>query len=469
MPPGRRYEKNLMFRSLRFTAAAAALLLALPVHATNVLRFEGYGAVSRAMGGTGMAYDIGTAALMTNPATMSLINDSALLEAGTDLVMTNPLRMTNEATGETATSRHRSPSTAYYAPQVGLVRRSGDLTLGMGIYAGSGVGTDYGPGTFLSRTPGGIMTGFENSSRLFVVEMPVGASWRVNERLTLGAAISGVWAGMNLQTLFGGDQVRSLIGSGRMTGSLVSLVQLIPGLDGAQLGFEKGNDVGSAAETWGWSGRLGLTWRVSDQTRIGAAYSTRTHLGDLTGRARLTAISSLLGQVPLDGKVAVRNLQIPDLLTVGISHQATDSLLLAADVSRVRWGRVWKDIRIAFDADNGAGNLAVRLPQDYRDITVLSLGAAYRVAPWTFRAGAAVADLAPPPETLAPVLPQTPLRHLSLGATYDAGRVGRFNLAYSRGFTKTLHNASLPNVSPTAPLRIEHGQHGAVISYSLGF
>lgn len=40
------------------------------VYATDVFRMEGYGPVSRAMGGTATAYDVGAAGMMANPATL---------------------------------------------------------------------------------------------------------------------------------------------------------------------------------------------------------------------------------------------------------------------------------------------------------------------------------------------------------------------------------------------------------------
>ncbi|MGQ7908983.1 aromatic hydrocarbon degradation protein, partial [Burkholderia sp. BC1] len=48
-------------------------------NATDVFNLEGYGPVSRAMGGTGVAYDIGAAAMMENPATLGLMEHGAYL------------------------------------------------------------------------------------------------------------------------------------------------------------------------------------------------------------------------------------------------------------------------------------------------------------------------------------------------------------------------------------------------------
>ena len=44
--------------------------------ATDVFRLEGFGAISRAMGGTAVAQDVGPAGMMTNPATLALMRES---------------------------------------------------------------------------------------------------------------------------------------------------------------------------------------------------------------------------------------------------------------------------------------------------------------------------------------------------------------------------------------------------------
>ncbi|HJW27171.1 MAG TPA: outer membrane protein transport protein [Rhodocyclaceae bacterium] len=452
----------------RLIAFLGILCLAGPAAATNVFRLEGYGAVSRAMGGTAAAYDTGSAGLMANPATLGLGAAGSTVDLGFDLVTTSRLQVTDTATGETARSGHRDITSAYFAPQAGYVRRTGPLSWGVGAYAGGGLGTQYGKSSFLSRTPGGIDTGLENSSRLLVLQIPVGMSWEVNDRLTVGAAVEALWTGLNLNLLLGADQVGGLIGQNRARGTLVPVLAGIPGLEGAHFSLSKGSDIHSGVEAWGWGGRLGLTYRLSDSTRLGAAYNLKSHLGDLKGRARLTAVSSVAGQIPLSGDIRIVDFQMPAALTIGVAHQATENLLLAADISHVGWKDVMKDVKVRYTA-NGGGDLAIELPQNYRDVTILSLGAAYRLNQWTLRAGASVANQAIPDNMLFAVIPATPTRHLAAGFSYEFDRDNVVNFAYSHALKTTLSNSSLPNVSPTAPIRVEHTQDNFLLSYSRRF
>lgn len=456
---------------IRIVPALLAAGFAFQTGATNVFRLEGYGPVSRGMGGTGAAHDIGSAALLDNPATLGLsglADDGAQLDLGLDLVVTSDIKVTDTATGESVRSGHKDIASAYYAPEAGYVRRSGALTWAVGAYAGGGLGTNYGKQSFLSRTPGGIATGLENSSRLLVLEIPAGVSYEVNDRLTVGAALEAVWTGMNLNLLLGADQVGSLIGQGRAKGSLVPVLGGLPGLQGAHFGLSDSNDVGSGVDAWGWGGRLGLTWKASETTRLGLAYTLKTRLDDLKGRATLTAVSSVVGQIPLTGSIRIVDFQMPDVLTVGVAHQATDRLLLTADLSRVGWRSVMRDIKVRYVADGG-GDLSIALPQNYRDVTVAGFGAAYRMDAWTWRAGFSIASQAIPGDTLFAVIPATPTSHLTAGFSYAVGSAGSLNFAYSHALKKTLSNSSAPNVSATAPISVDHTQDNFVLSYSHRF
>jgi long-chain fatty acid transport protein len=100
----------------------------------------------------------------------------------------------------------------------------------------------------------------------------------------------------------------------------------------------------------------------------------------MEGRATLTAIDGVAGQIPLGGKIRIRDFQMPAVVNLGVSHRVNDQLTLAADVSRVFWSSVMKDIKVGFVADGG-GDLNILLPQNYKDQTILAMGAAWQMDP----------------------------------------------------------------------------------------
>ena len=80
-------------------AGTAIMLGGQAAWATDVFRLEGIGAVSRAMGGTAVAHDVGPGGMLTNPATLSLMPGEQQAMVGFDLVTTD-IEVRDEATGD---------------------------------------------------------------------------------------------------------------------------------------------------------------------------------------------------------------------------------------------------------------------------------------------------------------------------------------------------------------------------------
>jgi len=435
--------------------------------ATDVFRLEGFGAVSRAMGGTAVAHDVGPAGMMTNPATLSLMPDGDQLMLGLDVVTTD-ISVKNKATGESVSSdTHSNNRGPYVAPEAAYTKRFGAWAFGVGAFAQGGLGTEYGNGSFLSRATGGLATGLDNSSRLLVLNIPFAASFQVTDKLIIGGSIDAMWQGLNLDLLLGADQVGSLIGAGRASGSLVGALGGLPDLRGAHFSLTKDQFLGSGVDAWGYGGKLGMIYRATQETILGASYTIKSQMNDMEGRATLTAIDGIAGQIAFGGKIMIKDFQMPAHLDLGISHRLTPQWTVAADVSRVFWKDVMKDIKVAFVADAG-GDLNILLPQDYKDQTIASLGAAYEINDsLTVRGGFRLASQALSSSTLFAVIPATPKKHLSAGLTYAFSKQSKLDFAYSHAFKETMDNASLPNTS--APIEVTHAQNNATLNFRYSF
>lgn len=447
--------------------ALLALGLALPgtASAAVVYNFEGYGPVSRAMGGTGAAFDNGVSALMYNPATLGLVDDRDELHIGLDWVSAD-ISVRDRNTGEKASSsdngKNRSP---YFSPQLAIAFHQGTLSFAVGLYVGSGGGDEFGNGTFLSRTTTyGIDTGLDNSARLIGQRLPIGLSWRPTERLSLGGTVDVIRLALDFATLFDVRQVMALVADDRASGPLVRRMMLVPALAGVHVGFLQRTVAGGGAEGWGIGGKLGLTYALSADTRLGLAYSFATASDDLDGNGTLTAISALLGQIPLDGTVRVRDFELPAQLSVGIHHRIGERWSVAADYQRVYWQAAVENLQLHFtDADSG-DSADISLPQNYRDIGIYALGVAYSPdARYTLRAGAQHADRALPRDTMLAVIPAIVRDHASAGVSWNVDERNRVDVAFSYGFRSTLGNESLPNTA--RPIEASHSQANAVLSY----
>lgn len=443
--------------------------------ATDVFRLEGYGAVSRGMGGTAVAHDVGAAGMMTNPATLSLMQNDDEVLLGLDVVTTD-IQVKDKSTGESVSSKtHSANRGPYFAPEAAFTKRIGAFTMGLGAFAQGGLGTEYGNSSFLSNDGSGNPTGLGNSSRLLVLNIPLAASYQLNDKLVVGGSVDAMWQGLNLDLLLTTNQVLGLAGDGRVSGTLVTtLAPYFPvaaggngALQGAHFSLTKNQFLGSGVDAWGYGGKLGMLYKASPDTTLGASYAFQSQMADMEGSATLTAVLTGNTQLPMAGKITIKDFQMPAHLDLGVAQRLSSQWLVTADISRVFWKDVMKDIKVSFVADGG-GDLNIRLPQNYRDQTIFSLGTSYALSPeWTVRAGARYATQALRGETLFAVIPATPTKHASLGFSYAVSKAGRIDFAYSHAFREKMENSSLPNTS--APIEVIHSQNNATINYALGF
>lgn len=449
------------------TRVLLALGLTLPgaASAAVVFNFEGYGPVSRAMGGTGAAFDNGVAALMYNPATLGLADDRGELHLGLDWVSAD-IYVRDRSTGEKASSadngKNRSP---YFSPQLAFAVHEGRLSFGLGLFGGSGGGDEFGSGTFLSRTTTyGIDTGLDSSARLIGQRLPLGLSWRVSEQLSIGGSVDVIRMALNFGSLFDVTQVAALAADGRISGSLVPRLIVVPALAGVHVGFLQRTVGGGGVEGWGVGGKLGLTWAPSADTRLGLAYNFRTASDDLDGNGTLTAISALLGQIPLHGAVRVRDFELPAQLSLGVHHRLGAQWAIAADYQRVYWKQVVKNLDLHFtDADSG-DSVDISLPQNFRDIGICAVGLSYSPsARYALRVGAQHADRVMPDNTMLAVMPAIVRSHVSAGLSWHVDDSNRIDFAFSHGLRSTQRNDSQPNTA--RPIEASHSQANAVLSY----
>src|SRR5512143_2211418 len=73
-------KKHSMAAPVVVFALLCSLILVPAAFATNGMNMEGYGPIATGMGGASMAYDNGTAAVMNNPATLSLMPEGNRLD-----------------------------------------------------------------------------------------------------------------------------------------------------------------------------------------------------------------------------------------------------------------------------------------------------------------------------------------------------------------------------------------------------
>ncbi|MBC7158614.1 MAG: outer membrane protein transport protein [Porphyrobacter sp.] len=447
----------------------AALLWSSNAYASDALNFIGYGPTSVAMGGTGAAGDIGAAGMMINPTTLVLMDEGFTGHIGLD-VLAADIEIRNLATGEIDNSQSRGKNNGpYLSPELGLVYRRGDLALGVGVFASAGVGAQYRSDGFLSRlVTNNIDTGFRNFSRLTIARIPISVAYRVTDRLSVGGSLDVMWSSMNLGLLLDTSQLGALAAQQRLTGELVPGLLQIPALSGGYLTFDNDSAIGGAAEGWGVGGKLGATYQISPRTRLGAVYSFKTSVDDLTGQGQLTAVSAVAGNIPLRGEVRLRDFQEPARIRVGVHHEFSDKLSVAVDYQRMFWSSVIESINVVFEDEASGGEANLSFPTNYRDTDVVGVGAQYRLSPqFALRAGFHYAEAPARGSGILAVVPSTPTTHITGGGSWSLGNGDAVDFAVGYAFPETEINGGPPNTS--VPIAAKHSQINASLAFSKAF
>lgn len=453
-------------------AVPLASALTSPLTATNGMNMEGYGPVATALGGASFAYENGTAAVINNPATLSFQKENARLDLalgllGPDITATNPAGVGAD-----------SQSTAFFMPALGYIRRSGDLHYGIGIFGQGGMGCQYDPNSWR-----GLGFGLENRTEVSVGRLIAPISYRINDRLFVGATLDFVWAGMDLRMAMSGAQFFDLVNPlsqqyGRASGSLIQsfsgMLGTLPAgtnVDYAYFDFSNGNPFTGAARGYGYAGKVGLVYRPDDQLTLGFTFHTRTALSDLKAPNRSIAFQL---NVPgmgamaqrLAGDIRVRDFEWPAMLGAGLAYRPTPDWLLVADLRRVMWSDVMKQFTMGFTAASVAGNgpfagqaLDATLFQNWKDQTVLQLGVERRLTgEFTVRFGANFSSNPIPDKYLNCLFPATIERHVSGGFSYALSDRNSIDFSLTHGFAVERTNGY--------GIRISHSQNNAQVVFS---
>ncbi len=467
-------------RSTGLVLIAILLGLASTVWATNGMNLEGYGPIATGQGGASMAYNNGTAAMMNNPATISLMLegwhlDLALGMLGPDVDAT----VTTQSGKLTANSE----ATEFFMPALGLVRKHDRMAYGLGVFGQGGMGTEYGKDSWMADPSMGANTalteGLVNRSEVSVGRAMGTFGYDVNEKLSIGATADLVWAGIDLQMAMSDAQFRNMASPeiqtiGEASGTLVDAFgQMyepfggtgISKLHHAYFDFSNDNDFTGQAMGFGVAGKIGLVYKASPQLTIGATFHTPTMLADLeTDDAVLSMAVNidpgiLQGQptgnymdmnIPVSGKIKIEDFQWPATLGAGLAYQMCN-VTLVADVKYIMWSSVMKDFKMSFTADDTPENggfaglkMDAALFQEWENQAVFAAGGSYNpIQPLTLRAGFNYGKNPVPDEYLNALFPAIVETHATFGAGYDFGQGSQINASVTTGFNKEATNPGL--------------------------
>jgi long-chain fatty acid transport protein len=419
-----------------------------PAFATNGMNMEGYGPIATGMGGASFAYDNGTAAVINNPATLGMMaSGSSRLDVAVG-------GLHPDVTARMPGMSVDSGGDAYYMPALGYVRKDGKLTYGVAVFAQGGMGTEYSSSSFMAAG-----SGKDARSELGVGRLIFPLAYDVSPDFTVGGSIDFVWATLDLKMAASGAQLGGLV-----TGGSGTLFNFLPGLalaPWARIDFSDDNKYSGSAKGTGWAGKLGFTYRVNKQLTVGAVYQSKTSLDDLETGSTGAAMTATGGFAD-SGKIKVKNFQWPETYGIGLSYQATPQWQIAADVKQINWSGVMKDFKMTYVSAVMGGSVDFVLPQNWKDQTVLHLGATYQMNDQlALRFGLNTARNPIPDTYLNALFPAIVKDHYTFGVGYKFSKASELNgsLVYAPKVTQTA-GAGITN---------DHSQTNWQIMYSHRF
>ncbi|MEN8130019.1 MAG: outer membrane protein transport protein [Pseudomonadota bacterium] len=360
-----------------------------PALATNGMNLIGFGSESLAMGGADLAVSQDAMATNNNPAGLMQIRGKRMDLFGAAVFALDVRHRDSFGNDQEVENSPIFFGDLAYAHRL----QSWPVVLAIGLFAQGGSGYDYGK----------LNTAFGTQDELLglfrIVKLTPGVAYAVNDRLSVGAVIDIVYSDIeqrifpDTSSLNPADPAKSFFGT------------RIDDVNGINAGF-----------------KLGLQYQLNDRIKLGATYTSETELkmdgGPLV--ANFTALG--LGRVRYDD-VEVKGLNQPRQLGAGIAVEATDRLLLAADLSWVDWSHAVKTSTVvARNPDSSAAPsvLSQTAVHDWDDQLVLALGTRYQASPkFTLFAGYNYGSNPIPDEHLSPLLAATGEHHITVGAGYQ--------------------------------------------------
>ncbi len=402
-----------MRRKLMTLALACLVVggLAKSAKATNGDDMIGVDAVSRAMGGIGVGMPLSsTDALYRNPAWMSAYKGFNVSFGSTIFL---PKVKSKVSLNGTTLGESNSLANKFVIPEFAITQRvNNQLVVGLGAFGVSGMGADY-------RNAGTL---FQNSNTNFAfMRMMGGASYQVNDFLSLGGALHMAWGSLDMGA-------------------------------GYSQAFGVGASLGVAADMQKAAG-LPVTVGLSYMTPVRMTYK------------RVFDINSVPGYAGIPGNSATptyKNLKLeqPQEVAAGIGVQPMENLKIGFDVRWINWANadgykqfMWKNQTV------------FAVGAEYKPMQALALRAGFNYAKTPIKdvdndaaygnTVTNIPDIGNIPNVMIPVLdalgfPAITETHLTLGAGYKVTKNLGVNFAYVHAFEKTLNVNNFP--TPTGAL-----------------
>jgi len=379
---------------------AAASLMASTAQAGGLLLYE-FGTAEPGLAAAGYAaraQDASTA--FTNPAGMTQLEGTQVL-AGGQLMWLNTQFSIDGATspGLGSGDGGRVVGSNGYVPGGGAFlthRVSPDLALGFSVAANFGSMLDY-DDDWVGRYR-------VQDADLVGVSVVPSIAYRVNDRLSLGAGINGMYGIFDQQ---------------------VAINNALPSLDDGRLEIDD--------NAWGWGGNVGVLYEPKPGTRLGLTYTSAIDL-DFRGPAQFSGIGPILSaklqaRGLLDAKVDV-GAKVPQQLMASMYTEIDEQWALLGNFGWQDWSEFGE---VEIGIDNSQNPISLTNPLSFQDTWHVAVGAQYRPNDrWKVNVGLAYDSGFQDNDDISPLFPVNSAWRLGAGGEKQASE------SFKWGFTTAL-------------------------------
>jgi long-chain fatty acid transport protein len=368
-----------------------------PLLRANGLNLNSLGSRALSMGGAfvGLADDY--SAIFWNPAGMSQFSMRYLGFYGTDVIPSGSYLLQvptqsgllNVVDAKTQSKHYLSGLLAYYQPV------TENIVAGVGIYIPSGLGASWDGQDFIHLSND---TTYQWTSKIGAVTFSPGVSYRINDMVSVGAALNINYGMFSLNRWAG-------------------LAEIPDPPYEFDLGQYEMNLKG-----WGFGATLGVLVKVNDMLSFGATLRTPNRVR-LSGDASLSNIE-LLGYTPsTEAKTESPHLTFPLWVAGGVAFRPFSGLTVTGDLQWTQWSAL-DQVELKFVDPFwslfmlSSGENIMHL--EWKDTLQVRLGAEYMLREdLALRAGYYYDPTPAPDQTMNFVLPSLTFNAFTLGVGYD--------------------------------------------------
>ncbi len=357
------------------TATAMAISAAAEGYQVNTLSARQGG-----MAHTGVAQKLGAESMYFNPAGMAFMGNTIDLQGSFNAVFpsasaTLPDGNKYETDCDASTPLMFNAAFSIYD----------NLKAGISFYTPYGSGINWG-----TSWPGAALN---QRVKLAAYTVQPTFSWRITDRLSVGAGLTLSWGNVNLDKgLISPSTMDIMVGLLKATGQLDPVTPAFNGTSPASINIQGTTDV-----AFGFN--VGAMYDINDQITVGAQFRSKSMLKVKKGTASVDYVNSL-AQGLLESELALidhadfsSEMPMPWVLTFGASYRPVDKLLLAFDAQLTGW-KAYKKLDISF-LDPNLSRFDQHLEKNYHNSWAFRLGAQYGLTErFDIRAGL-ILDLTP--------------------------------------------------------------------------